>query len=105
MRLPNPSDFVPPRDDAFLAVLPNKFAQGVHQFGLHIFEPLVVGAKDWRFRRTRGASIPRATCILGSGGKTRRQGCRRYASRIIPVGWCKKTRLYRSNHVIACEAH
>jgi hypothetical protein len=36
---------MPPSDDAFLAVLPNQFAQCVYQFGLHIFEPLVVRAE------------------------------------------------------------
>src|SRR6266704_4758137 len=40
--LANAANFMPARDDAFLAVLPNQFAQRVHQFGLRIFEPLVV---------------------------------------------------------------
>ena len=48
--MPNPPNLMPPRDDA-LAVLPHQFSQGMHQFGLLIFEPLVVGGQ--------GLAIPR----------------------------------------------
>src|SRR5437764_1262079 len=43
-RLANAADFMTPRDDSLLAVLPHQLAQRVHQFWLHILEPLVVGA-------------------------------------------------------------
>src|SRR5207248_9781580 len=43
-RLANAADFMAPRDDSLLAVLPHQLAQRVHQFWLHILEPLVVGA-------------------------------------------------------------
>ena len=49
-RLADAADFVPPRDDAFLAVLPDQLVQGVHQLGLRVLEPLVVRAEVSRSR-------------------------------------------------------
>src|SRR5437016_1016554 len=59
-RLADAADFMTTRDDAFLAVLPDQFAQGVDQFGLHIFEPLVVGAEVGH--RVRSSAILLARC-------------------------------------------
>ncbi len=41
-RLADAADFVPTRDDAFLAILPDQLVQGVHQLGLRVLKPLVV---------------------------------------------------------------
>src|SRR6266446_7005359 len=43
-RLADPPNFMPPRDDTFLAILAHKFAQCVYEFRLHILETLVVSA-------------------------------------------------------------
>jgi hypothetical protein len=83
-RLPNPPNLMPPGDDTFLAVLTHQFAQGVHQFGLHIFEPLVVRAHSKR-RCIGTASILLAFFDSINGSRTRWQGCRRY-SRGVSIG-------------------
>ena len=44
-RLANAANFVAARDDAFLAILADQFAQGVDQFRLEVFQALVVWAE------------------------------------------------------------
>src|SRR6266704_5520162 len=70
-RLANPPDFMPPRDDAFLAVLPNQFAQRMHEFGFHVLEPLVVRARI--SLRIGCASISLTNFASEVGRQTRRQ--------------------------------
>src|SRR6266851_4722894 len=70
--LANPANFMPPCDDAFLAVLPNQFAQRMHEFGFHILEPLVVRSE-----------VGRGSCsaALQGGIFSRFAGCRAEARR------------------------
>src|SRR5436305_8701661 len=44
-RLANAADFMTPRDDSLLVVLPHQLAQGVDHFWLRVLKPLVVRAK------------------------------------------------------------
>src|SRR5260370_5050086 len=70
--LANPANFMPPCDDAFLAGLPNQFAQRIHQFGFHIIELLVVRSE-----------VGRGSCsaALQGGIFSRFAGCRAEARR------------------------
>jgi hypothetical protein len=77
-RLPDPPNFVPPRDHPLLAILHHELAQRVHQVRPQVLEPLVVRPQRklrQRFlhirrrllavdpeRRTRGAGIDSAGC-------------------------------------------
>src|SRR6266566_5307702 len=71
-RLANAANFMPARDDAFLAVLPNQFAQRMHEFGFHVLEPLVVRSE-----------VGRGSCsaALQGGIFSRFAGCRAEARR------------------------
>ena len=81
-RLANAADFVPSRDDAFLAILAHKFAQRVHEFRFYIFEPLIVWAQVGR--RSCSAALQGGT--LSTFSRCRAEA-RRYARGTVAVRW------------------
>ncbi len=79
-RLANPPNFVTPRDDPFLAVLPDQFAQGIDQFRLRIVKALVV--RPQVDRRIGSASI----LLASFGFITGRKPCRPAAAVLPSAG-------------------
>src|SRR6266704_527167 len=99
-RLANPPDFMPPRDDAFLAVLPNQFAQRMHEFGFHVLEPFVVWAEvGWSSCSAAlyGDIFPR---FAG-----RRAEARRYTRGEIAIGRRDRARKKRRGFNCAIQVH
>jgi hypothetical protein len=80
-RLPDPPNFMPPRDDSLLAILNHQLAQRVHQVRAQILEPLVVRPQRkfrQRFLRIRRRLFPvnpeRSACSPGVGRSLRATG-------------------------------
>src|SRR5216683_171460 len=102
-RLADAANFMPPCDHAFLAVLPNQFAQGMHKFRLHVFEPLVVRTQIDRFIGTTPIVVGGFPARV-AGGRTcpNKWGCH---TRCIPIRRCKISGFHRSNCVVVLKVH
>jgi hypothetical protein len=81
-RLANAANFMPPRGDAFFAVLAHQLAQRVHQLGLQVLEPLVVGSECGRFAAVCVAHPFRGEAFPIRASSSRPPGMRRFRSQL-----------------------
>jgi hypothetical protein len=81
-RLPNPPNLMPPRRNAFFAILPHQFAQRMHQLRLHVLQPLIVRPEIACGRCGAGilpARVFRVVRLVAFGASAgRRRGCGRH---------------------------
>src|SRR6266700_3067967 len=99
-RLADAANFMTPRDDAFLAVLPNQFAQRMHQLGLRIFEPLVVRTDVGR--RSCSAALQGGIFSRFAG---RRAEARRYTRGEVAIGRRDRAGKKRRGFSCAIQVH